>query len=142
VESKETTETHLAYLRKGLDEVKSDVRDLRGELHDGMKETRANIDALREELRDGMKEMRADTDALRGEMRADSKSLRESMDQRYAKLDAKIEKNHSETSAAISQVREAVASLRGMHIAMVWIVGAVGTLGGLAVTLGKFFHWY
>jgi chromosome segregation ATPase len=124
VESKETIETHLAYLRKGLDDCKSDIGELRAEV-------RADIKSLREK----MDQSYAKLDAK--------------MDQSYAKLDTKLDKNQAETNAAISQLRESVASLRegvaslrGMQIAMVWIVGVVGTLGGLAVTLGKVFHWY
>jgi hypothetical protein len=101
VESTETIEAHLMYLRKGVDDCKDDIRELR----------------------------------------SDNKSLREKMDQGYARLDAKLDKNCSEINASIVALREGVASLRGMQIAILWVLGAAVTLGGVAGA-GKLFSWF
>jgi hypothetical protein len=101
VESKETIEAHLTYLRNGIDDGRSDIRELR----------------------------------------SDNKSLREKMDQGYARLDAKLDKSGAEINASIGKLQEGVASLRGMQVAILWLLGAIATLDGLAGA-GKVFKWF
>lgn len=113
VESKEAIETHLLYLRKGHDDFRGDIRELRAERRSDMTEVRTDIKALHEKIDSG-----------------------------HAKLNEKIDRNHSETNAALFKLTESVSSLRGMQLALVWVIGIVITLSGVALTLGKILKWY
>ncbi len=72
------------------------------------------------------------------ELRGDNKSLRDKIDAVQATLTQDIKTVEANLSDKINQLGIAVASMRGMQKAMLWILGVLGSLG----TVGKFFHWF
>jgi hypothetical protein len=110
-------------------------------VYEAIVESTETIEAHLFHIRKDVDECKSDLRELRTEVRTEVKSLREKIDQGYARFDAKIDKNCGEINASIGVLREGVASLRGMQIAILWVPGVIATIAGLAGA-GKIFKWF
>jgi uncharacterized coiled-coil DUF342 family protein len=107
-----------------------------------------SIEVYIEPLRTGLSEVRGDV----RELRADSKTLRDKIDQVREKVDQvrdridqlrdKMDDGFRASDAKITKLTEAIAGMRGLQMALLWIVGGVGSLATVLITVGKALHWF
>lgn len=124
VVSNETLEVHIASLRLGLDEVKEDTRELRADI----KSLREKVDTIYTTLRDKI-------DQVCG-------ALSDRIDQNYATLIGKIDQNHSTLSEKLGRLSDDLVDLRSLVKAILWMIGGVGSLATILMTIGKALHWF
>jgi predicted nuclease with TOPRIM domain len=121
--SNDAIESQLAGLRAGQEELREDVRELRGD----------------------SKSFREKLGVVQTELSRDIKALDEKLDKKIGEVTAKVESVDERLSAKIDGVNEkimqlsnAVAGMRGLQKATLWMMGVLGSLG----TVGKFLHWF
>ena len=106
---------------------------------------RETIEAQIEPLRTGLSEVRTDV----RELRADNKTLRDKidalrdrMDEGFRASDAKIDSVNKSLGEKITKLSDDVAGMRGLQKAMLWVMGGVGSLATVLLTVGKALHWF
>ena len=116
----EVIEVHLASLRAGQEELREDVRELRAD----NKSIRDKIDAVNAKLTRKIDAMDA--------------KLTQKIDAVDMKLGEKIDAVDANLGEKITKLSNAVAGMRGLQKATLWMMGIFGSLG----TVGKFLHWF
>jgi uncharacterized coiled-coil DUF342 family protein len=112
----EAIEVHLASLHDGQNELRKDVRELRAD----NKSLHEKIDALGDRL----------------DRKIDGNFA--TLDKKIDTLDNKIDGVNTSLGEKITQLSNDVASMRGMQVAMLWLISVLGSLG----IVGKFMHWF
>jgi uncharacterized coiled-coil DUF342 family protein len=138
----EMIELHIAPLRKGLDEVKADVRELRAD-HKGLRDKLDTvhttlldkIDTVQTTLRDRI-------DQSHASLSAGQAALRDRMDEGFRASNAKIDSVSTTLNEKIAKLSDAVTGMRGLQKAMLWMIGGVGSLATILITMGKALHWF
>jgi uncharacterized phage infection (PIP) family protein YhgE len=121
----EVIEVHLASLRAGQDELREDVRELRA----GNKSLRETMDQKFGVLNTKVDAIDA---SLNGKIDGVSTSLNAKIDRVDASLSAKLDALNANLSDKISKLSDAVADMRGLQKAILWV------MSGQWVSWGRF----
>jgi DNA anti-recombination protein RmuC len=150
----------IATLSKGLDEVKTDVRELRADnkslrekidavyttLRDKIDQSHAALSAGQAALRDRMDEgFRAAKDRMDEGVRATNAKMDEGFCAANAKIDSvntKLSEKIEALSQKLTKVSDDVADMRGLQKATIWSIGGVGSLATILITMGNALHWF
>lgn len=124
VVAKDTLELHIAPLRQGLDDLKKDLREVRAE----GKSLREKLDVVYVTLRDKIDQVQA--------------TLTAKIDQLNIRLDDKIDQSHNSLNAKLEKLSSDVSDLRSLQKGMLWVIGGVGSLATILVTIGKVLRWF
>ena len=101
----------------------------------------AHITSLRvglDEVKEDVRELRADNKSLREKVDAIHTNLRDKIDSVNTSLGGQLTK----LSDDIADLRGLIADMRGLQKAMLWVIGGVGSLATILMTLGKTLHWF
>jgi hypothetical protein len=135
-------EVHLASLHKGQDELRKDVRELRAE----NKTLREKIDIVQTTLNDKIDALgerlvrKIDEKFGTLDKKIDERfgTLDKKIDERFGTLDKKIDGVNTSLGDKLEKLSNDVASLRGMQMAILWVISILGSLG----IVGKFMRWF
>jgi hypothetical protein len=131
VVANETVEAHIASLRTGQAELKADLRELRAD----NKSLRDRIEAIHITLR-------AKIDAVHATLLGRLDATNNKVDNVHTTLRDKMDRNHAELNDKLGKLTEAVASMRGLQIATIWVLGGVGTVATIVTAVGKALRWF
>ena len=151
----ETIEASLAFMCKGLDDVKIDIREIRADnktLRDKIDQTdarlRETIDIVEKRLNQKIDELGA---SLRREFNEKFDILRkefngkfEAIERRFEAIDKRfdaVDKRFDVLEDKVEQLTVGVAKIQGLHATVLWVCGGFVGLVLAAVTIGKAFGW-
>ncbi len=134
----EVIEVHLASLRVGQNELREDVHGLQAD----NRSIRDKIDAVHASLNQKIEVVEAKLtqkiDAVDTKLTQEIRAVDQKLDQKFDLLNGKIDTVNASLGEKITQLSNAVAGMRGMQKAMLWLISILGSLG----TVGKFLHWF
>jgi predicted nucleic acid-binding Zn-ribbon protein len=160
VSSNEVLEANVVAIRTDLTDLKNDFRAAVARLGNDIKSAVMRLEAeIRavaakaasdlEKFADRVDRQFDDMRQDMREMRAEGKALRDTVDDNYKVLNAKIDATHDKLSAKIDTTNEKLGNLDrkvtdiGTKLtALLWVVGGLGTLVTVAITVGKAFNWF
>jgi DNA anti-recombination protein RmuC len=166
----ETIEVHLHYLRSGFDVMQAALPVLRDKidavsarLDAKIDNTDAKIDAVNASLSARIDALSTSvsekTEKTNTRIDAVSTSLGEKIDKTNAKIDAvntslgekidavntslteKMTTEFRNMRTEMSVMRDSIGEIKAFQKALLWVVGGLGTLITLSITVAKAFHW-
>jgi chromosome segregation ATPase len=164
VSSIEVLEANVVAIRADLNELKTDFRgaitrldsdvktfgakldsDIKGAVTKLESEIKAAVSKLENEIRDMA--ARAASDLEKHAVRAESQfaELRQDMREmraEYKSLHEKVDKNHDVTTERLNQLDRKITDVGSRLSALIWVIGGLGSLITIAVTVGKALHWF
>jgi hypothetical protein len=164
VSSIEVLEMNVAAIRSDLNEFKNDFRTtvaridndvkaavqrLEAQIRDMGIEFKAEIRATAENAKNGLEKLAVRLDTQLQELRADNKALREKVDRnlelmlaKFDETNRKIEQTNDLTNEKLGALDRKVTEIGIKLTALLWVIGGLGTLITIAITVGKALHWF
>jgi chromosome segregation ATPase len=153
VSSIEVLEVNVVAIRADLNELKTDFRaavtridsDIRALAAKLDSEIKAAVSKLENEIRDmaaraasDLAKHAAHVESQFAELRQDMREMRAE----YKSLREKVDKNHEITTERLNQLDRKVTDIGSKLTALIWVMGGLGSLITIAVTVGKALHWF